>query len=52
MGMMVLGLGAALCGGGAAAHFSEKWRRSETGLALGGFCLMLAALFMSHAGHF
>ena len=52
MGITVLGLGAILCAGGAVAHFKGGWKHGESGLVLGGFCCVIAALFMSQAGHF
>lgn len=52
MGILAIGVGAALCGGGAVAHFHDKARRNETLLALGGFCFLLVGLFGTRAGHF
>ncbi|GJE25486.1 hypothetical protein [Methylobacterium organophilum] len=47
MGAMAIGLGAALCGGGALAHFYDRTQRKEGVLALGGFCFLLAGLFLT-----
>lgn len=52
MGVLAIGVGAALCGSGAVAHFRDKTQRNETLLVLGGFCFLLASLFVSRSGHF
>lgn len=52
MGVLAISVGAALCGGGAVAHFRERTRQNETLLALGGFCFLLIALVATRSGHF
>ncbi|GLS46062.1 hypothetical protein [Methylobacterium brachythecii] len=52
MGVVTIGLGAMLCGSGAVAHFANKKHHNETLLALGGFCFLLAGLFVTRSGHF
>lgn len=51
MGILAIGVGAALCGSGAVAHFHDRARRNETLLALAGFCFLLAGLFVTRSGH-
>lgn len=46
MSTMILGVGAALCGGGAMSHFQAKPGQKELLFVLGGFCCLLAALFL------
>ena len=47
MGVMVIGLGTALCGGGALAHFYDTTKRNEGLLSLAGFCCLMVGVFLT-----
>jgi len=47
MGVLAIGLGGALCVGGALAHFYDPTRRREGTLALTGFCCLVVGLFLT-----
>lgn len=46
MATMAIGIGAALCGGGALAHFVDPSARKEQILAFGGLCFLVTGVFL------
>jgi hypothetical protein len=47
MSSLTIGLGAACCVAGAAAHFLDTTKRREGVFGLAGFALLLAGMFLS-----